>query len=100
MFSSYYTLHPVLYTKLIDITDTWEMPGTMFSHFPFSGMSAMSRLQVCAVLSLYPYGRLMEIVLLAYWIFFTGVPGRPTCSLDIASAMDSCLVKCISYVDY
>ena len=49
---------------LIDIRDAWARPGTMCVCIAISGILAMSRVNVCVDLSLYPSGILMEIGLL------------------------------------
>ena len=72
----------------------------MWARFAFSGMPKMYRLHVCVDLSLYLSRRFMDIGLLSGCTLCTGVPGTKKFPVAPASAMASCLVIFIIYVDY
>ena len=72
----------------------------MCTCFASSGMPAISRLQVCVEFSFDPYGRLLEIGVLAGYTFFTEVHGRTKCPVALVSDMYSCLDSCIDGVEY
>ena len=74
---------------MIDTRDVWDMTGTMWESFAFSGMPSMYMIHMCVDLSFYPSGILSVIGLLAGCTFFTGVTGRKNIPVDPASAMAS-----------
>ena len=92
MFSSYCSLHPASHSKLIDIMDAWDRPGTMWACFDFSEIISMSRLHVCVDLSFDPSGRLTDIDFLAGCTLFPGFPGRTKCPVAPVSDMAYCLI--------
>ena len=63
-------------------------------------MLAMYRFQVCVEFIFDPSKRLMQIGVLAIFIFFTGVPGGMKCPVDPVSDMAYYLDSCIAGVEY
>ena len=83
----YVTMHPASHNALIETSDVWVKPGTMWAWRALLGIHGMSSVAVCVDFSCVPSGRLILMISAAIFWLMTGAPVTRKWLVAPASAM-------------